>query len=923
MPTRLVLIGYTDAGKLFYNVDATPIDKNAMFVDRLDNETPVDLVSFISTNPDINEITTTPFHKFVWGTGSTSEAERWNRTFVTRTQPIDESLLKNIEIKKKPKKRISASNKNNQIMAFKSLSLSNNFDKMPGSSLGKRNHSRRSMIGINTKIIGPVRAGYDGDNDGFVDDGLPTMRPFIPGIDIAGKPVIERPRQGGMRIRTSTSPVNRFSPVSADEIRRKIIAQDEFIRKRFNGGNPITTIGDVKRILMAEIPNFASGSSRFDFLDGADDEPLQNYAYENIVGFLLALHANPNMKNFNYEMTRFNVGEDRGTGGSTRYQSGYQWQFINGKFVPTKERIPKITIKYRHPMDPEYKSTVLTNSFNEGRFDVSSNIIGSSMLNSLSEDVGGPIPNNELLAIYSIASYQQMSNIVEDYINRTKIALSAGMDDLLPGIESDAARVIKKAIQDGIVDPRIFSNGATLRKIITIRDAIDENSKKQVSELSDIAQRALKFHEEMWDVQARTIAIHEATHAAHMAQMHSDMMSFLQQNGVDPAQAIPMVHQMIIDKMDEKQLRQLLQESSDTNTVSFSDSFGRVMSHLMTKATRANNSNAGKSLSEFLNQKVYQPNGKPYVLNRELADFMNSLEVLMGKKVFGLTGPYSEGDEMTLFQVHVLSNKSLLSMQRKDVRRQFAGMPLVNDKSGSQMQNSLTLIRKEGYPSLVTPSGAKTKPLSKATGALIVDAAQSAMGIVARMLEAKTDLTSVREVTAFRHAPSDSVGPLFNRPDLKMDAVEKMDLGEVKDIAKMTVDSAIPAITQNQQPSLVGTLLESMGMDFWHFDSLSDDNASQIINLARESAEPGYRNYMSTALNRRIFSFLNANPDSSELIAELAVYDAFGIPIRVTDELGNGETKRALTSDEIKAFDKLLSWIFPKGKLSNIGSDNK
>ena len=63
-------------------------------------------------------------------------------------------------------------------------------------------------------------------------------------------------------------------------------------------------------------------------------------------------------------------------------------------------------------------------------------------------------------------------------------------------------------------------------------------------------------------------------------------------------------------------------------------------------------------------------------------------------------------------------------------------------------------------------------------------------------------------------------------------------------------------------------------MDFWHFDSLKEDDVNSIIDMARQSAEPGYRNYMSTVLNRSIVSFLHSSPDSSELMAELAVYDA-------------------------------------------------
>lgn len=918
MPTRLVLVGYTDAGKLFYNVDATSVDKNAMFVDRMDNETPVDLVSFISMNPDINEITTTPFHKFLWGATDANETDRWNRTFVTRTQPIDESLLKNIEIKKKPKKRLVASNKNNQIMAFKSLAFSNNFTQMPNSAMGNRQPSRRALRGINTKIIGNVRVGYDGDGDGFVDDGLPTMRPFIPGFDIAKQTIRQAQRNQGMRIRTSNTPIDRFAPLTADDIRQTIVEQDEFLRKRFNGGEPITTIGDVKRILMNELPNFSSGGSTFDFLDGPDDQPLENYAYENIAGFLLVLSANPNMKKMNFEMKKFNIGDNPGVGGSTRYQSGHQWQFVNGKFIATKNRTPKITIRYRHPMDPHYKSTYHFNSFNEGRFDVSSNIIGSSMLNSMADSVGGTIPASELSAIYETNTYDQMANILEDFINNLNISLSPGLDEKLNGVTPNVAMAITRAINDGLIDEQAFSNGIYMRKLIEVRDVIRNQSRIKNSEISENAKRLLKLHEEMWDIQARAVAIHEATHAAHSAQMYEDMMAFMHQNGVDPATAIPALPLIMIDKMDEKQLTRLLRESTDANTMAYASVLGAVIRHLTAKASQSGTAKAILAVSEFLGQKIYQSNGKPYVLNKELADFMNSLEKMSGMGIFGGVDKYSEGDEMTLYQAHILTDKSLLALQRKDVRRQFAGISL-HDKDGDTLaQNALTLIRQEGYPSLAVSGSQKTKPLSKETGTLIADAAQSAMGIVARMMDAKTDLGSVREVSAFRQIPTDTVGPLFGRPLLNLGMIEKMDIDEMRNVAQLTVSSMLPAIVQNQQPSTLGSLLEGIGMEFWHFDSLPEAEVSEIVRLARESAEPGYRNYMSTALNRRIFGFLTANPDSSELMAELAVYDAFGIPIRVTDEAGNGKTKRALTSDEIKSFDKILSWIFPKGKLSSI-----
>ena len=368
MPTRLIFVGNTSEGKLFYNVDANPTEKNAMFVDSADTETPVDLVSFISSNPDINEIRSTPFHKFLWDGADGQMAERWKRVFMNRTQPVDESLIKDVEVKKKPKKRLVAQSKNNQIMAFKSLVFSQQFEKMPNSALGNRRSSNRTIMGMNVKILGPVNAGYDGDNDGFVDDGLPTMRPFIPGLDVANVRVPKSVRSQGMRVRTSSSPVDRFATIPVDQVRQTVINQDKFLEKRFNDGKPITSIGDIKRILMDELPSFASGESRFDFLDGPDDQPLEPYAYENMVGFLLALHANPSMKKFSYEMKPFGIGDEPGVGGSTRYQSGHQWTIVNGAYVATKNRTPKITITYRHPMDSMYRmaspSTLFSDNLN-------------------------------------------------------------------------------------------------------------------------------------------------------------------------------------------------------------------------------------------------------------------------------------------------------------------------------------------------------------------------------------------------------------------------------------------------------------------------------------------------------------------------------------------------------------------------------
>ena len=922
MPTRLIFVGNTGEGKLFYNADANPTEKNAIFIDSQETETPVDLVSFISSNPDMNEIRSTPFHKFLWDGAEGQMADRWKRVFMNRTQPVDESLIKDVEVKKKPKKRLVAQSKNNQIMAFKSLVFSQQFEKMPNSALGNRRSSNRTIMGMNSKILGPVRAGYDGDNDGFIDDGLPTMRPFIPGLDAANIRIPKSVRAQGMRVRTSSSPVDRFATISVDQIRQTIIKQDKFLEKRFNDGKPITSIGDIKRILMDELPSFASGGSHFDFLDGPDDQPLEPYAYENMVGFLLALHANPSMKKFSYDMKPFSIGDEPGVGGSTRYQSGHQWTVVNGAYVATKNRTPKITITYRHPMDPMYKMASPSTLFSEGRFDVSSNIIGSAMMSGMAESLGGSLDDEALMSVYELLNYNNMNNSLGNFIDLVTPQFGSNPDARLPGVDQETMDTIKYLMDAGVIPDNMFDNGATIRLIEKVRDVVKNQSSAISDGFTDQAKGALKYHEEMWSVLARSTAIHEATHAAHFAQMHEDMSAYLLQRGVDPSVGIPEIASMMTKSMDKKQLKKILDDATDMNAVVLNRIFSDVFRNLAYKASSTGNQNAQDTLEDFMSQPLYNKDGSVIKINKEIADLFNRLESMSGQSVFGDGYPYKEGDNFTFAQAHMLADGRILSLQRRDARRQFAGIKLYYDKDKTVASNALTLIRQEGYPALVMQRG-KTQPLSKKSGELIADSVNSAMGMVGRIIHSGVDLRSVRAVGSFRHTPTDIAGPLLHSSQLNARTIQDMaaidDVDGLKNIAEMSIINSFAPLAKNADPATLGTIMETTGMDFWHFDSLKDDDVKSIIDMARQSAEPGYRNYMSTALNRRIVSFLQSNPDSSELMAELAVYDAFGIPIQVHEDIdGRPTSKRALTSDEIKLFDKLLSWLFPKGKLSNI-----
>ena len=188
MKVKAILVGAFEGNKLYYLLQPhgeAMLDGAVVSVDgQIDF---VKFFHFITTTPQIQELQFSKFHKFLWSPGSaTEEREKWNRIFLKKTQPIDDDLLIGATvITTLGAEEIKRKDSQSRADEFRRKTASTGGKPMEMTILSRKSlFNTRGAIGF--KALGPLLGGkpsLDGDGDGFVDDGLPTMRPFIPGFD--------------------------------------------------------------------------------------------------------------------------------------------------------------------------------------------------------------------------------------------------------------------------------------------------------------------------------------------------------------------------------------------------------------------------------------------------------------------------------------------------------------------------------------------------------------------------------------------------------------------------------------------------------------------------------------------------------------------------------------------------------------------
>lgn len=368
MKLRAVLVGSYFGQKLYYLLDPYG-DKNSTgaLVDKDGNIEYLKFFSFVKSNPSIKEFRFSKFHRFLWDAPDANNKAKWNRIFVNGTQKVDEEMLIGAQVitdlsPKQNKKTIPL----DRALQFKSLNASQNATMMPGSVLGRRTTSHRTSIGM--KGIGRSignRPAIDGDGDGFVDDGLPTMRPFIPGFDfvldavgnvVATASEMSNSREsvrGGMNSGIVTRPqtvAERINPISKEQLYTTLDKARLYVDRTFNDGKPIVTKRDAIDVLSRHMESFANGDSHIQFLDelANDDDAIPDWARNYLYSFLLSLDSHPDSNNFNVLIKEASSGKDwEGQVSSRPGLQDFVRDPVTGRLKPQKKRRPLIVFEYK------------------------------------------------------------------------------------------------------------------------------------------------------------------------------------------------------------------------------------------------------------------------------------------------------------------------------------------------------------------------------------------------------------------------------------------------------------------------------------------------------------------------------------------------------------------------------------------------
>ena len=600
MKVRAVLVGTFYDSKLYYLLDPVG-DKNSTgaIVDKKGNVEYVKFFNFVKSNPNIKELKFSKFHRFLWNAPSPENKPKWMRMFINGTQPVDEEMLQGAKIITELSPAVEKKQDiGERALQFKSMNASQNASRIQGSVLARSVKSIREKYGF--KGIGRSignKPAIDGDGDGFVDDGLPTMRPFIPGfdfvLDAAGniqetKPTsqITKPvTRGGMRSGVVTRPQtleDRLAPISEQEMRDSFRKIRSYVEMKFNGGVPFSKKGEALAILKKTIPSFASGESYIEFLNDLpnDDDVIPDWARRYLDSFLLSIDAQPMSTQFNYHMRRAADSESyEGAVGTRPGTNDYVMvDPVEEKYAPTRIRQPLIVFWYKESVAIA-PLALLTADKQIAPFLVGAAISGNSM-------------NEQLLnAGITERQLQDLSNL--DKIDMAFASIVASINAVIqqnPTAKSRDAEEITRNLHDTIVslvdieidildiDPKTRTFRETLTTPIflfkdskdrekpfiqrnILKDMIDAFSDARGNPLlSDLlklaenarisAQRTISGDNNLRKIQRKlssiqedarismsgTIGIHESNHMLHNIQSYIDMQneaSILRQKLID------------------------------------------------------------------------------------------------------------------------------------------------------------------------------------------------------------------------------------------------------------------------------------------------------------------------------------------------------------------------------------------------------
>lgn len=314
MKTRAVLVGSYNGQKLFYLLTPHGEQKyDGALVSKFGRVEYLPFFQFITTTGNIQEFKFSKFHRFLWEPAPRNEdRNRWSRMFLSKTQPVDDELLVGTKIiteltPAKQEKKSAAE----RAFLFQRKLANPSSPHMDGTQLTRSFvEPLRGVIGL--KGLGPslrVNRSIDGDGDGFVDDGLPTMRPFIPGFDLVADAIDSA--QSMRSIRTDRADTTKDRSISRETMFRHVQDINDHVAVRHNGGKPLKTKADALGVLTKLIPGFGrtdKGRSYIEFLDDMQPEDeLHPWQEAYLSQFIFMVEDEPLRNTVRWKLSRMDT----------------------------------------------------------------------------------------------------------------------------------------------------------------------------------------------------------------------------------------------------------------------------------------------------------------------------------------------------------------------------------------------------------------------------------------------------------------------------------------------------------------------------------------------------------------------------------------------------------------------------------------
>lgn len=93
-----VLVARVEDDKLYYILDASEAEKDAILVRPDNSMIKVDLFDFCNSCGGLLKMRTSKFHKFLWDGFSSKKSNIWKETFIEKSRPVNEKLMDGLEI---------------------------------------------------------------------------------------------------------------------------------------------------------------------------------------------------------------------------------------------------------------------------------------------------------------------------------------------------------------------------------------------------------------------------------------------------------------------------------------------------------------------------------------------------------------------------------------------------------------------------------------------------------------------------------------------------------------------------------------------------------------------------------------------------------------------------------------------------------